>query len=167
MQLVEYIRICVDDDVAVARQSYAQSLMGYALGDSVPSDRLRRFAYRAHFERMGFTEQLAELDGMRGRGASGPEVAAAMPEELLTRVGYHGSAAGARAAFETLGDRARHRDRAGRRGEAGPRVGPGGDAGLCAQRLIGADHFERVGEDLHGVVDLRLGGGGGRHEAQH
>ena len=104
VQLVEYIRICVDDDVAVARQSYAQSLMGYALGDSVPSDRLRRFAYRAHFERMGFTEQLAELDGMRQRGASGPEVAAAMPEELLTRVGYYGAAAGARAAFETLGD---------------------------------------------------------------
>ena len=104
VQLVEYIRICVDDDIAVARQSYAQSLMGYALGDSVPSDRLRRFAYRAHFERMGFTEQLAELDGMRQRGASGPEVAAAMPEELLTRVGYYGSATGARAAFETLGD---------------------------------------------------------------
>ena len=104
VQLVEYIRICVDDDVAVARQSYAQSLMGYALGDSVPSERLRRFAYRAHFERMGFTEQLAELDGMRQRGASGPEVAAAMPEELLTRVGYYGSAAGARAAFDTLAD---------------------------------------------------------------
>ena len=41
---------------------------------------------------------------MRQRGASGPEVAAAMPEELLTRVGYYGAAAGARAAFETLGD---------------------------------------------------------------
>ena len=169
MQLVEYIRICVDDDIAVARQSYAQSLMGYALGDSVPSDRLRRFAYRAHFERMGFTEQLAELDGMRQRGASGPEVAAAMPEELLTRVGYYGSAAGARAAFATtLGDGL---DTAIVRVVAAKpwasRFGPGGDARVCAQRLIGADRLERVGEDLHGVVDLRLGGGGRRHEAQH
>lgn len=104
VRLVEYIRICVDEDVDVARQSYAQSLMGYALGASVPSERLRRFAYRAHFERMGFTEALAELDRMRERGAAAAEVAAAMPEELLTRVGYYGPAAGARAAFETLGE---------------------------------------------------------------
>ncbi len=104
VQLVEYIRICVDDDAAAARQSYAQSLMGYALGAAVPSERLRRFAYRAHFERMGFTEALAALDSMRLRGAPAAEVAAAMPEELLTRVGYYGPAAGARAAFETLAD---------------------------------------------------------------
>jgi len=104
VQLVEYIRICVDDDAAAARQAYAQSLMGYALGAAVPSERLRRFAYRAHFERMGFTEALAALDQMRLRGAPAAEVAAAMPEELLTRVGYYGPAAGARAAFETLAD---------------------------------------------------------------
>ena len=104
VRLVEYIRICVDEDADVARQSYAQSLMGYALGASVPSERLRRFAYRAHFERMGFTEALAGLDRMRERGAPAAEVAAAMPEELLTRVGYYGPASGARAAFETLAE---------------------------------------------------------------
>lgn len=104
VQLVEYIRICVDDDAAAARQSYAESLMGYALGAGAPSERLRRFAYRAHFERMGFTEALAGLDAMRSRGAGGAEVAAAMPEELLTRVGYYGPAAGARSAFQTLAE---------------------------------------------------------------
>ena len=104
VRLVEYIRICVDEDVDRARQSYAQSLMGYALGAEVPSARLRRFAYRAHFERMGFTEALADLDRIRERGAPAAEVAAAMPEELLTRVGYYGPASGARAAFETLAE---------------------------------------------------------------
>lgn len=104
VQLVEYIRICVDEDVETARMSYAKSMLGYALGQQVPSDRLRKFAYRAHFERMGFTDELASLDDMRRRGASADEVAAAASEELLTRVGYYGNAAGAKAAFESLAD---------------------------------------------------------------
>ena len=104
VQLVEYIRICVDDDVETARMSYARSMLGYALGQSVPSDRLRKFAYRAHFERMGFTDELASLDDMRRAGASADEVAAAASEELLTRVGYYGPASAAKAAFETLAD---------------------------------------------------------------
>ena len=104
VQLVEYIRICVDEDVETARMSYAKSMLGYALGQEVPSERLRKFAYRAHFERMGFTDELASLDDMRGSGASADEVAAAASEELLTRVGYYGNAAGAKAAFEALAD---------------------------------------------------------------
>ena len=104
VQLVEYIRICVDDDVDTARMSYAKSMLGYALGQSVPSQRLRQFAYRAHFERMGFGDELAALDDMRGREASADEVAAAASEELLTRVGYYGNASGAQAAFEALAD---------------------------------------------------------------
>ncbi len=104
VQLVEYIRICVDEDVETARMSYAKSMLGYALGQQVPSDRLRKFAYRAHFERMGFTDELASLDDMRRRGTSADEVAAAASEELLTRVGYYGNAAGAKAAFESLAD---------------------------------------------------------------
>ena len=104
VQLVEYIRICVDEDVEAARMSYAKSMLGYALGQEVPSERLRKFAYRAHFERMGFTDELASLDDMRRSGASADEVAAAASEELLTRVGYYGSTSGAKAAFEALAE---------------------------------------------------------------
>ncbi len=104
VQLVEYIRICVDDDIETARLAYAKSMLGYALGQSVPTERLRKFAYRAHFERMGFTDELASLDDMRRRGASADEVAGAASEELLTRVGYYGDAAGARPAFAALAD---------------------------------------------------------------
>lgn len=104
VQLVEYIRICVDDDVETARMSYAKSMLGYALGQAPPSERLRKFAYRAHFERMGFSDELASLDDMRRSGASADDVAAAASEELLTRVGYYGNASGAKAAFEALAD---------------------------------------------------------------
>jgi len=104
VQLVEYIRICVDDNVETARMSYAKSMLGYALGQSVPSERLRKFAYRAHFERMGFTDELGALDDMRRSGASPDEVSAAASEELLTRVGYYGGASGASAAFAGLAD---------------------------------------------------------------
>ncbi|MYD54116.1 MAG: LLM class flavin-dependent oxidoreductase [Chloroflexi bacterium] len=104
VQLVEYIRICVDEDVETARMSYAKSMLGYALGQEVPSERLRKFAYRAHFERMGFTDELASLDDMRRSGASADDVATAASEELLTRVGYYGNASGAKAGFEALAD---------------------------------------------------------------
>ena len=104
VRVAEYIRICVDDDEVVARRAFARSVMGYALGDRVPTERERALGYRAHFERMGFTEALAELDGMRGRGASSDEVADAFPSELLRRVGYYGPAAGAAEAFRGLAE---------------------------------------------------------------
>ena len=99
VRLAEYIRVCVDDDRDTARQAFSKSLTGYAMGAPGGSPRLRRFAYRAHFERMGFADQLAELDRIRDAGATGDEVAAAAPEELLTRVGYFGNAAGAADGF--------------------------------------------------------------------
>src|SRR5256885_14733817 len=102
VQVAEYIRVCVDDDVEVARRAFARSTMGYALGQWVPTERERRLGYRAHFERMGYTEALAELDQMRRRGAAPDEVADAFPPELLTRVGYYGTPAGAAAAFQRL-----------------------------------------------------------------
>ena len=102
INVTEYIRICVDDDEDSARRAFARSLMSYALGDRVPTDRERTLGYRAHFERMGFTGGLAELDEMRRRGASPDEVADAFPPELLRRVGYYGPAAGAAAAFREL-----------------------------------------------------------------
>ena len=63
VKLVEYIRICVDEDEAVARRAYARATSGYALGRlGVPA-----VSYRAHFERMGFTEDLARVDKLRER----------------------------------------------------------------------------------------------------
>jgi alkanesulfonate monooxygenase SsuD/methylene tetrahydromethanopterin reductase-like flavin-dependent oxidoreductase (luciferase family) len=104
VQVAEYIRVCVDQDIDVARRAFARSTMGYALGQRLPTERERRFGYRAHFERMGFTEALAELDRMRQRGASADEVADAFPPELLKRVGYYGPPEGAAGAFRRLAE---------------------------------------------------------------
>ena len=102
LRLVEYIRICVDEDEELARRALARATLGYALGESVPSERARAFGYRAHFERMGFTEPLAELDRMRVDGASEEELVEAFPPELLHRVAYFGPPEGAAAAFAAL-----------------------------------------------------------------
>ena len=104
INVAEYIRICVDDDVDAARIALAKATMGYALGASVPTERERQLGYRAHFERMGFTEELAALDDMRRNGASRDEVAEAFPAEILNAVGYFGKAEGAAAAFKRLAE---------------------------------------------------------------
>ena len=104
VKVVEYIRVCVDDDVGVARRAFARSVMGYALGARVPTERQRQLGYRAHFERMGFTDALGELDEMRKRGASQDEVAAAFPPDILLTVGYYGKPDGAAQAFRRLAD---------------------------------------------------------------
>jgi hypothetical protein len=88
----------------VARRAFARSTIGYALGQRVPTERERRLGYRAHFERMGYTEALAELDRMRQRGATAAEVADAFPPELLKRVGYYGAPEEAAAAFRRLAE---------------------------------------------------------------
>ena len=102
VKMVEYIRICVDDDVDTARLAYSRATMGYALGASVPSTRERGLGYRAHFERMGFTEELAGLDEMRMNNATRDEVAEAFSPELLSTVGYYGKSEGAAEAFGNL-----------------------------------------------------------------
>ena len=103
LKMVEYIRVCVDDDVETARLAYAHSTMGYALGrGEVLTTNERRFGYRGHFERMGFSEELARLDKMRTEGASQDEVAGAFSDGLLLNVGYFGQASGAAAAFSRL-----------------------------------------------------------------
>ena len=104
VKVVEYIRVCVDDDLDMARRAYAKAAMGYALGQRVPTARERSLGYRAHFERMGFTEELATLDRMRTGGASGDEVADAFSAELLRSVGYYGPAEGAAEAFGRLSE---------------------------------------------------------------
>ena len=120
INVAEYIRICVDDDVDAARIALAKATMGYALGATVPTERERQLGYRAHFERMGFTDELAHLDEMRKNGASGDDVADAFPAEILLSVGYFGKAGGAAAAFARLAeglDTAIVRVVAARRGE--------------------------------------------------
>ncbi len=95
IKISEYIRVCVDDDEDKARIALAKATMFYALGSKVPTESERRFGYRAHFERMGFTSELAKLDQMRSNGASRTDVADAFPVDLLRAVGYFGKAEGA------------------------------------------------------------------------
>ncbi len=99
VKLAEYIRICVDEDETVARRSYTRAVMGYALGR--PGMK-RPMGYRAHFERMGFADDLKKIDEMRAAKAPQEEVIDAFPEKLLRHVGYYGKAAGAAEAFSKL-----------------------------------------------------------------
>ncbi len=104
VQVTEYIRVCVDEDPKIARRAFSLSIMEYALGRRTRSPRERSTGYRAHFERMGFVKELAELDRMRELGESHEKVAEAFPVEVLRRVGYFGSAQGASQAFQKLAE---------------------------------------------------------------
>lgn len=99
VQIVEYIRICVDDDEDAARRALTRAIMGYALAR--PGGRKDQ-SYRGHFARMGFDAALTELEERRDRGASEAEIVEAFPRDLLLRVGYFGKPAGAAAAFRRL-----------------------------------------------------------------
>jgi alkanesulfonate monooxygenase SsuD/methylene tetrahydromethanopterin reductase-like flavin-dependent oxidoreductase (luciferase family) len=99
IQIVEYIRICVDEDEDAARRAYTRAIMGYAMARPGAS---KEQGYRAHFGRMGFDAALTELEERRDRGAPEDEVVDAFPRELLLAVGYFGNAAGAAAAFRRL-----------------------------------------------------------------
>jgi alkanesulfonate monooxygenase SsuD/methylene tetrahydromethanopterin reductase-like flavin-dependent oxidoreductase (luciferase family) len=101
VKMIEYIRICVDDDEDTARRAFVKALMGYALArPGVP----KAMGYRGHFGRMGFDEALSELEERRERGASDDEIADAFPVELAKLVGYYGPASGAAAAFCRLAE---------------------------------------------------------------
>ena len=99
--IIEYIRICVDDDVDAARRAYVKSLMGYAMARPGVSKEL---GYRGHFARMGFNEQLTELEERRDRGAPDDELVENFPVDLALQVGYFGPASGAAAAFRRLAE---------------------------------------------------------------
>ncbi len=101
LRVVEYIRICVDEDEEVARRALAKAVLGYALAHPGMSKQL---GYRAHFARMGFDAALAELEARRDKGASPAELIEQMPRALLLKVGYYGAPAGAAAAFRRLAE---------------------------------------------------------------
>ncbi|MGH2457997.1 MAG: LLM class flavin-dependent oxidoreductase [Chloroflexota bacterium] len=101
VRVVEYIRVCVDEDEDAARRAYTRAMMGYALARPGASKQL---SYRGHFARMGFDEALTELEDRRDRGAGQDELIEAFPRDLLTKVGYYGPAAGAAAAFRQLAE---------------------------------------------------------------
>src|SRR5262245_37875045 len=52
VQVAEYIRVCVDEDVDVARRAFARSTMGYALGPGVPTEGERQLGCRAQLDRV-------------------------------------------------------------------------------------------------------------------
>lgn len=99
--MIEYIRICVDDDVDAARRAYVKALMGYALAGPGANKAL---GYRGHFGRMGFDEALTELEDRRDRGAPEEELIDAFPVDLALQVGYFGPASGAASAFRRLAE---------------------------------------------------------------
>ncbi|HUB40356.1 MAG TPA: LLM class flavin-dependent oxidoreductase [Streptosporangiaceae bacterium] len=94
-----YIRVCIDDDVAAARQAFGTQVLGYAMGHpGVP----QRAGYRGLYAQMGFDEDLRELEARRDRGETMPRLVAAAPDTMLQAVGYYGPASGALAAFARL-----------------------------------------------------------------
>jgi alkanesulfonate monooxygenase SsuD/methylene tetrahydromethanopterin reductase-like flavin-dependent oxidoreductase (luciferase family) len=97
-RLVEYIRVSVDDDVAAARFALAQQLLSYAMLVRPSGAR----GYRAHFERMGFGPEIAELEARRAKGATDEELARTMPERLVEAFGYYGAGAGGRERFQRM-----------------------------------------------------------------
>ncbi|MDQ2952996.1 MAG: LLM class flavin-dependent oxidoreductase [Chloroflexota bacterium] len=98
VRLIEYIRVCVDDDVPVARLALAKQILAYALVPR-PSG---SGGYPAHFERMGFGPELAQLAARRENGASDEELAGGMPERLVETFGYYGKGEGARQKFALM-----------------------------------------------------------------
>lgn len=99
VRIVEYIRVCVDEDETAARNALAVAMLGYALaGPRRPKDS----GYRIHFTRMGFDDILTELEARRERGETVESLAADMPPELTRSVGAFGSPAAAAASFASL-----------------------------------------------------------------
>jgi alkanesulfonate monooxygenase SsuD/methylene tetrahydromethanopterin reductase-like flavin-dependent oxidoreductase (luciferase family) len=89
-ELVMYLRVCVDDDLTAARVVLARQILGYALSTHIRSGPSGSLGYPAHFERMGFGEELAFLRTRRDAGANDDDLARMIPERLLTSFGYAG-----------------------------------------------------------------------------
>jgi alkanesulfonate monooxygenase SsuD/methylene tetrahydromethanopterin reductase-like flavin-dependent oxidoreductase (luciferase family) len=97
-KMVDYIRVCVDDDVEAARRALAQQILQYALLVR-PSG---ASGYRKHFARMGFDAEVTQLETLKAQGKSEDELIRAMPERMLTTFGYAGGGEGAREWFTKI-----------------------------------------------------------------
>lgn len=97
-RLLEYIRVAVDDDVPLARFTLAKQILGYALVARASG----AGGYPAHFARMGFGPELAELRRQQAEGARDDELARDMPERLVSAFGYYGAGAGGPEKFAKL-----------------------------------------------------------------
>ena len=95
----QYIRVCVDRDVAPARRALAKMTLAYAMNRPGADPTM---GYRGHFARMGFDAALSELETMKDRGVGDDDLADALPDELLARVGWWGAPEDAAAGFEAL-----------------------------------------------------------------
>jgi len=102
VKVAEYIRVCVDDDVEMAKRALASTTLGYALGQSREIGKQTRLGYRGHFERMGFGDMLLEMENMQNKGAAPEDLADAFPGEQLHQVGYFGRAEGVLPALKRL-----------------------------------------------------------------
>jgi len=98
VRVMEYIRVCVDEDEDLARRAFAKSMCSYALGRLGARPR----SYRAHFERMGFGQELAKVDEMRSQGVPEDDWIESLPKEMLLQVGYCGRPEGAAEAVQRL-----------------------------------------------------------------
>ena len=94
-----YIRVCIDDDVTAARQSFGAQVLSYAMGRAGTP---QGAGYRGLFTQMGFDAELSELEQRRDQGAAMPELVNAASDEMLQAVGYYGPPAQAPAAFVRL-----------------------------------------------------------------
>jgi alkanesulfonate monooxygenase SsuD/methylene tetrahydromethanopterin reductase-like flavin-dependent oxidoreductase (luciferase family) len=91
VQLAASVRVCVDDDVEVARRALAGALLPYVVGwgSSAPGP------FRRNFERMGFGRELSDIDRMQDGGVDRQHLIDAFPRRMLDALGYFGPAAGA------------------------------------------------------------------------
>lgn len=97
--LTMYIRVCVDDDVAAARQALGRQVLGYAMAR--PGAPMTA-GYRGLFAEMGFGDVLSELEERQRGGETIDALVEAAPDEMLTAVGYFGPANGAARAYARL-----------------------------------------------------------------
>jgi alkanesulfonate monooxygenase SsuD/methylene tetrahydromethanopterin reductase-like flavin-dependent oxidoreductase (luciferase family) len=82
-RIVAYIRTAVDPDAEQARRAVEAAALRYALGPP---------AYRRHFERMGFAEELRRIDGSSGAPGA----------DFVSAIGAAGAPGQTRAQFERL-----------------------------------------------------------------
>lgn len=99
VRIHQYVRVCVDPDVAAARSALAKMTLGYALNR--PGGEPTK-GYRGHFARMGFAAALTEIETRRDAGAPEDEQAALLPDALLALTGWWGRPADAAAGFHAL-----------------------------------------------------------------